>query len=1039
MAGGHFARIGPFGRTPQRILTAFALSISIAFFSGASGATARRDATDYHRTWFSPAQGSPVMVYRLAQTADGFLWLGTKGGLFRFDGVRFERIESVGTSRLLGDDITALMAPRSGGLWIGYEYGGISYLNGNELTNFPLKKGGGLPAGTVSKFAMDADAVVWATTTRGLARFDGQRWSDVTETLGLPTPYTIDLLFDKAGNLWIRSGDKVAVLHRGSARVHVYGVSITHGFLADPAGRVWTHGPGTPFCLYLLDPTRDEDPVCRPASAEYEDLWLFDQAGNLWGADPDEHLRILPIPTEPKSPAAHAALPLPVKRPFIGFSGQLIGALEDREGNLWFGTTNGLEQLRVSRLESHGPLPSFVVIAAGNHDSVWLCTSSYNPQPGPDFFQIEDGQLVPHVGGPTMLTGFYRDSTGVLWVGGQGRLWKLSDSSWEEVAIPPEITATSGDPRRRVQAIARDASGSLWLSLVRDGLFKLQDGRWDRVVVPGMSASDYPTVMLADARGAIWLGYPHANLATFAQGTWKLYTELEGVNIGNTQVLSSIQDEVWIGGDQGLGRIHSGRFEPLPALASLGGVTGLLQGKNGDLWLSTSVGAAHMSKSEIERFALDPKKIPSYEILDYQDGMPGVALGSRPLPTVLESDDGRIWFQVGDHYAFTDPLQHSSNAVPPTVIIRSITDDKRSRVAPQRELLLFPNVQSVEIDYTATSLSIPSRVRFKYRLEGFEPDWQDVGARRAAYYNNLPPGHYVFHVIAANDTGLWNTEGATLSLTIPALVYQTVWFRLLCVTLFIASIVAIFSWRLRLAADKHRKRLEQRMEDRLNERTRIARDVHDSLLQGVQGLMFRLQAVRQLLPARPGDAAQQLDSALQVGDRAISDGRETVYNLRSAIEDQDLSTSLKAVGAEFTVGLDADSKAEYQVIIEGQPRELVPTVRDDVYRIVREAVRNAYQHAKAHHITIEILFGDIELSICVRDDGIGVDPEILARGSREGHWGLLGIRERSESLGGHLEIRSDRNVGTEIHLRIAAKIAYASEPIPAFAWLRHWW
>jgi signal transduction histidine kinase len=542
--------------------------------------------------------------------------------------------------------------------------------------------------------------------------------------------------------------------------------------------------------------------------------------------------------------------------------------------------------------------------------------------------------------------------------------------------------------------------------------------------------------MFADANGAIWLGYPHAGLATFAHGAWRFYTELEGMNVGNIQVLSSVDDQIWIGGDRGLGRIRTGRFEALPTLNALGGITGLLQGKNGDLWLSASVGAVHIAKSEIGSLALDPTKMPAYEILDYLDGMPGVALGARPLPTVLESDDARIWLVVGDHYASIDPTQHGTNAVPPTVIIGSITDDGRRRAASQSTLTLLANVRNVEIDYTATSLSIPSRVRFKYRLEGLEKDWQDVGMRRGAYYNNLPPGHYVFRVIAANDAGVWNTQGASLSLIVPALFYQTFWFRVLCIALSIALVAAVFSWRLQQNVDRQRKRLEQRMEDRLSERTRIARELHDSLLQGFQGLMFRLQAVRQLLPVRPGDAAQFLDSALQAGDQAINEGREAVQNLRSAVDGHDLCNSLRALGAEVLVELAAQSKPEYNVVVEGQPRALAPAVRDDIYRIVREAVRNAYQHAKAHHIETEVVFGEVDLRLRVRDDGIGVDPQILARGRREGHWGLQGIRERSDSVGGHLNVWSEKNAGTEIELRIAAGVAYAKPPITGLWRLR---
>jgi signal transduction histidine kinase len=224
------------------------------------------------------------------------------------------------------------------------------------------------------------------------------------------------------------------------------------------------------------------------------------------------------------------------------------------------------------------------------------------------------------------------------------------------------------------------------------------------------------------------------------------------------------------------------------------------------------------------------------------------------------------------------------------------------------------------------------------------------------------------------------------------------------------------------------------MEVRLNERTRIARELHDSLLQGFQGLMFRLQAVRQLLPERPGDAVKSLDSAMQVGDQAIGEGRDAIQSLRSSSFDvSDFATLLSALHTELGAGMDPPSRPEYGVVMEGRPRELSAVVGDEAYRIVREAVYNAYQHAKARRIEIEVTFGNADLTIRVRDDGIGVAPQILARGQRPGHWGLPGMRERSESFGGHLHVWSEENAGTEVELRIPAHVAYAQPLVSIFS------
>jgi signal transduction histidine kinase len=340
---------------------------------------------------------------------------------------------------------------------------------------------------------------------------------------------------------------------------------------------------------------------------------------------------------------------------------------------------------------------------------------------------------------------------------------------------------------------------------------------------------------------------------------------------------------------------------------------------------------------------------------------------------------------------------------------------------------------ATRFDFIGLSLTAAEKVRYRYRLEGVDTDWRELTAARQALYTGLRPGHYTFRVIAANNDGVWNESGASLAFVIPPAFVETGWFIALCLVGGAAGV-----WTLvRLRVRQLRRRLEERMEDRLNERTRIARELHDSLLQGFQGLMFRLQAVRQLLPERPGDAEKFLDSAMQVGDQAIGEGRDAVQNLRSStFDNRDLATSLSVLGAELRKGIDPASKPRYRAVVEGRPHELTAVVRDEAYRIAREAVSNAYRHAKADHIETEVTFGDAGLTIRVRDDGIGVDAQILARGQRPGHWGFPGMRERSGRLGGKLYVWSEKNAGTEVELRIPADIAYSEHRRASFAGLK---
>jgi signal transduction histidine kinase len=335
---------------------------------------------------------------------------------------------------------------------------------------------------------------------------------------------------------------------------------------------------------------------------------------------------------------------------------------------------------------------------------------------------------------------------------------------------------------------------------------------------------------------------------------------------------------------------------------------------------------------------------------------------------------------------------------------------------------LPPLVRDLEIDYTALSFVAPEKNRFRVKLEGWDRDWQDIGNRRQAFYNNLSPGNYRFRVIASNNSGVWNETGAFLDFSVAPAYYQTNWFRLSCLAAFVALLWMLYLLRLQQLAREFNLGLEARV----NERTRIARELHDSLLQGFQGMMFHLQAVRDLLPGRGSEAMQALDIALERGDKAIAEGRDTVSDLRTSIDDEnDIAKAFTALGEELAAQRDNGTTPGLRVLVDGKQRELNPMLRDEVYRVGREALRNAFRHAKARKIEAEITYGDSEFLLHVRDDGTGIDPEVAIHGARAGHWGLPGMRERAQSFGGKLEVWSEEGAGTEIALAVPASVAYS--------------
>ena len=402
-------------------------------------------------------------------------------------------------------------------------------------------------------------------------------------------------------------------------------------------------------------------------------------------------------------------------------------------------------------------------------------------------------------------------------------------------------------------------------------------------------------------------------------------------------------------------------------------------------------GLVRIASTELNAAVSDPTRRIQTTVFDSSDG---VALRARPAlyrPQVAKTADGKLWFLPGDGVSVLDPRRLSINTLPPSVHIEQVTADRKTYDAASG-LRLPPLVRDLEIDYTALSFVAPEKNRFRVKLEGRDPDWQDVGNRRQAFYADLAPGTYRFRVTASNNSGVWNEAGAFLDFSIAPAYYQTTWFRAASVVAVLALFWALYQFRLRQIAHDFNLRLDERV----NERTRIARELHDTLLQSFQGLMLRFQSARDLLPAHPAKAVEALDGALDRADQAIVEGRDAIQNLRSSTTvSNELAQAITTLAEELTNGPDGEKgSATFRMSVEGSPRDLHPIVRDDIHRIAREALRNAFRHAQADHIEAEVTYGAREVRLRIRDDGKGIDPQHLSAG-RARHWGLASMRERA--------------------------------------------
>jgi signal transduction histidine kinase/ligand-binding sensor domain-containing protein len=980
-----------------------------------------------HTAW-GPSQGAPLGgAVGLAQTNDGYLWIAGPSGLFRFDGIAFERIELPHDPKLSSLSLHSVFAARGGDLWVGFTFGGVALLKEGRWRVFSVADG--LPPGTAWQFAETLDGTLWVATDSDLARFDGARWTAVGSQMGLPTSSNPILFVDSHGTLWVGGGENslLFLLRPGEHQFHNQPVAAPTPWAGDSmaessTGIVWLD------VGYKLVPVAQNPPPGKPGSSSRGGL-IFDHDGTLW--DSADGLRRI---VRPEHPALGAALRLEdipdAYSDADGLTARTVYALlADREGNVWVGTTQGLDRFSepslkapLQSVENLKVVPRIIVAGVAPADdggALWVTN-------GVDaVVRYQDGRMSPPII-RQKVESLLRTADGTVWFGGRKTLWRERQGHLDSVAPP--------GPDQNTQALAEDKSGGLWASVLGSGVIRLSEGVW--TPYGGIAALPRITAItiVRDRRDRLWFSYQGGAVAVLEGDRVRRYGAADGLQIGNVMAIYSGAIGQWFGGEFGLARLDGERFhsvESAPEL-SLDGITGIVETTGGDLWLNSRSGIVHIAAADLQQSRLNPAYRVRGETLGAFDGVVGSAAMLRPLPTAIETADGKLWFATTGGIYGIDPARRVHNGVPPPVHIRALTVAGRT-IEPVPGLTLPTYTSAVRFDYIGLSLTAAEKVRYRYRLDGADTEWREPTATRQALYTNLRPGHYTFHLTAANNDGVWNEAGASLAFAIPPAFVQTRWFLALCAVGVAATIWALVLLRVH----QLRRRLEQRMEDRLNERTRIARELHDSLLQGFQGLMFRLQAVRQLLPARAGDAAKSLDSAMQVGDQAIGEGRDAVQNLRSSsFDDRDLATSLSALGAELEAGIDPPSKPEYRVVVEGRPRELTAVVRNEAYRIAREAICNAYHHSKAGRIETEVSFGDTDLTIRVRDDGIGLDPRILERGQRPGHWGLPGMRERSESFGGQLHVWSEGNMGAEVELRIPAEIAYSVPRRSSFAAVR---
>ena len=972
-----------------------------------------RPLAQLHHTSWKEDSGLVGAVHALAQTQDGYLWVGTSSGLFRFDGLVFERyIPVVGNYPTTA--VSSLLATPDGGLWIGFR-NNVTFLKGGVARTYT--EADGVPYGKVRRMARTDDGTLWAAIVGGLARFSNGRWEKVRNNWGYPAD-SADLVFtDRQGNLWVPSGNRMFVLAHGKRLFS--DIRLDTGFVADMKqagnGDIWISDGGHDVIESInYNPEGNTTFGTRLPAA----VWclLFDKDESLWAAT--EERGIFRIPKEMLASSALARKAIQIYDGFgaaRGLSDDLSFVLfEDREGNIWVGTSAGLDRFHGKSATQIDLGADYRSLALVQNGELWALPWAWKPG-----INIKDRK--PVMGGKRCrLCIITVDRNGTQWIAGRDSsdkkavyFGKFSAGKVDRIKSFPR------DPYPRVTSVTTDADGRAWLSIDGYGEYTLDKGYWQPALLPDGTPDLTPDLGYADGSGRVWLLYKaRSMIAVIGHRDSALYGSAHALPVGAPNAVVSLGREVWVGGDEGLAFFNNGLFHRV--IGSDGdlfeGVTSIVPTARNGLWLLDAKGVVHITREETVKILSGESSAVPYQLFDARTDFASPLFRGGLIPDTvgIEATDGKIWFLTKGGVASLDPTHLEHNDLPPPVSIRSITVNGNT-YSPMASWKMKAPAKDLSFAYTALSLTFSERNRFRYRLLGFDTLWHDAGTRRQAFYTNLPPGTYRFQVLASNNDGVWNSAGASLDFVVPPTTVQTAWFKVACLLAISLCIAFVFIWRMRLIEAGIRSHLSER----LVERERIARELHDTLLQGFQGLILRFQTATNKIPESE-PARAMMESALDRADSVLIEGRNRVLDLRSEqLSGNSLVDRLRLVGEE----LEPEHRIDFTVTVTGDLKDLHSLISDEAYWIGKEAIANALAHSRATIVEVQILFGNDNFVLRVVDNGVGIDDSTKQSG-KAGHWGLSGMRERAEKINAFFWVRSNIGVGTEIGVKVSSRIAY---------------
>jgi signal transduction histidine kinase/ligand-binding sensor domain-containing protein len=940
-----------------------------------------------HDVWLTRDGLPQNSVRAIVQTRDGYLWLGTWGGLARFDGVRFTIFNRANTPALRDSRITALTEDADGSLWIGTAAGGLIRLKNGTFETYRSDGDTSYEERSrwqIRSIARSRDGALWiGTSGGGFRRFKDGRFS----RLLMDRHVVRAILEHVSGHLWVATSSGVLELSWIDSDTfhverHLLPGHLVNGLYQDGSGTIWiaarggltrvtggrvvTFGPGQGF------PAKAALSICG------------DRDGTLWiGTDGDglvrmrgEQFDLIGVPD--------------------GLSNGFIPALyEDREGSLWIGSNDGLNRLRDTRFlafTTREGLSADAVnsMVATRDGTVWIGTD------GGGLNRLSHGAITAFTtasGLPSNYIGaLFEASDGTLWISGDGVVVRRRNGRLRV------YTAADGVPKGFVSAIGEDRNGRI----VIGGEGPVRELKDDRFTVYANQPSriEYCYSITRDRRGDLWFATTGGLVHATDRG-YRIYTTREGLpDEGVHSVHEDGTGTVWVGTVSGLASVKDGTVTSFSQAGPLGEIVfEILEDDGGSLWLNGRQGILKARRRDLEEYAAKRRRDVPITVYGLADGLKSteysMAYIQRPA---CRTPDGTLWFATTGGVAAIHPAVDRVNALPPPVLIEAFVAD--DRLEPHGQVQVAPGAGAFEIHFTALSFLAPSRMRFAYQLEGLDPAWIDAGTRRVASYSRIPPGDYRFRVRASNNDGIWNEAGALLDIRVPPHFYQTRWFRAAIVVLVV--LVASGLHRLRV------RRVEAQFSLVMKERSRIAREIHDSLAQGLAAIGLHLSAIQ-----NDGSTVRRerhVAKARQLVEANLAEARRSVWDLHPQYLDRtDLISGLERMAAD----LGENANVSIAVRTAGPTHRLDRNIEKNVFRIAQEAVANAIRHAAARRIEIELRFEREQAQIFIRDDGRGFDQAATAGG-----FGLTSMRERAAHIGAALRVRSDALEGTSVTVTI---------------------